>query len=59
MTLRPRRSFTVTIFIAVTRVFSLALSLAILRRAKAEAFLAAHFDDIGERSSTDIATKFF
>ena len=30
MTLRPRRSFTVTIFIAVTRVFSLALSLAIL-----------------------------
>jgi hypothetical protein len=27
-------------------------------RSKADAFLAAHFDDIGTRSSTDIAAKF-
>jgi NTE family protein len=26
--------------------------------AKAEAFLAAHFDDLGARSSTDVAAKF-
>ena len=29
-----------------------------LGRSKADAFLAAHFDDIGARSSTDIAAKF-
>ncbi|HTR16874.1 MAG TPA: patatin-like phospholipase family protein [Acetobacteraceae bacterium] len=29
-----------------------------LGRCKAEAFLAAHYDDLGTRSSTDIATKF-
>jgi len=29
-----------------------------LGAAKAEAFLAAHFDDIGQRSSTNITEKF-